>query len=206
MIGKVVSHYKILDKLGEGGMGVVYKAHDIKLDRDVALKFLPTHFPVTDEYITRFELEAKAISALNHPHIATIYDVDEANGQKYIVLEYISGGTLKSKLRRLKADGKELSIIEVLEFGIQIAGALSHAHRHQLNELIQLSTQRYVAPLDIASIFARLGEHEQALEWLEKAYQDRFSLLPWLKLDPRFDDMHSDSRFFALLKKIGLER
>jgi eukaryotic-like serine/threonine-protein kinase len=132
MIGRVVSHYKILDKLGEGGMGVVYKAHDVKLDRDVALKFLPTHFPVTDEHITRFELEAKAISALNHPHIATIYDVDEANGQKYIVLEYIPGGTLKSKLRRLKADGKELSIIEILEYGIQIAGALSHAHRHQI--------------------------------------------------------------------------
>ena len=132
MIGKVVSHYKILEKVGEGGMGIVYKAHDIKLDREVALKFLPAHLPMAHEQIARFELEAKAISALNHPHIATIYDVDEANGRKYIVLEYIPGGTLKSKLGRLKADGKELSIGEVLEYGIQIAGALSHAHRHSI--------------------------------------------------------------------------
>ena len=130
MIGQVFSHYEILDKLGEGGMGVVYKAHDMKLDRDVALKFLPANLPVAHEHITRFELEAKAISALNHPHIATIYDVDEADGRKYIVLEYIPGGTLKSKLRQLTSDGKELSISEVLEYGIQIAGALSHAHRH----------------------------------------------------------------------------
>ena len=130
MIGKVVSHYKILEKLGEGGMGVVYKAHDMKLDRDVALKFLPTNLPVAHEHITRFELEAKAISALNHPHIATIYDIDEADGRKYIVLEYIPGGTLKSKLTQLTSDGKELPIREVLEYAIQIGGALSHAHRH----------------------------------------------------------------------------
>jgi serine/threonine protein kinase/Tfp pilus assembly protein PilF len=132
LIGQMVSHYKILEKLGEGGMGVVYKAHDIKLNRDVALKFLPANLPVAYEHITRFGLEAKAISALNHPHIATIYDVDEADGQKYIVLEYIPGGTLKSKLRQLTSDGKVLSIGEVLEYGIQIAGALSHAHRHQI--------------------------------------------------------------------------
>ena len=95
------------------------------------------------------------------------------------------------------------------------AAALGHAYtalgltgvlHHQLGELKQLSTQRYVAPLDIASIYARLGEHEQAFEWLEKAYQERFSLLPWLKLDPRFDGLHSDPRFIALLKKIGLEK
>ena len=132
MIGKIVSHYKILDKLGEGGMGVVYKAHDMKLDRDVALKFLPPHLPVTHEHIARFELEVKAISALNHPHIATIYDVDETDGRKYIVLEYIPGGTLKSKLRQLTSDGRVLSFSEVLEYGIQIAGALAHAHRHQI--------------------------------------------------------------------------
>jgi serine/threonine protein kinase len=132
MIGKVVSHYKILDKLGEGGMGVVYKARDMKLDRDVALKFLPADLLETSEHITRFELEAKAISALNHPHIATIYDVDEAEGRKYIVLEYLPGGTLKSKLRRLASDRKELPLSEVLGFAIQIAEALSHAHRHQI--------------------------------------------------------------------------
>ncbi len=78
--------------------------------------------------------------------------------------------------------------------------------RQQLNELKELSAHRYVAPLDIASIYARLGEHDQAFEWLEKAYEERFSLLPWLKLDPRFDSLHSDSRFVALIKKIGFEK
>jgi serine/threonine-protein kinase len=132
MIGQTISHYKILEKLGEGGMGVVYKAHDIKLDRYVALKFLPRNITASQEEIIRFEQEARAISALNHPNIETIHDVDEVNGQKYLVLEYIPGGTLKSKLKQLKSDDKEFSITEVLDYGIQIADGLSHAHRHQI--------------------------------------------------------------------------
>ena len=132
MIGKQISHYHILEKLGEGGMGVVYKAEDTRLDRDVALKFLPPHLDASDEDIARFEQEAKAISALNHPHIETIYDVDEFEEQKYLVLEYIPGGTLKSKLKQLKSDDKAFSIKEVLEYAIQLAEALTHAHRHQI--------------------------------------------------------------------------
>src|SRR5208283_1541066 len=130
MIGQTVSHYKILEKLGEGGMGVVYKAHDTKLDRDVALKFLPASLHPTEEELHRFEQEAKAISALNHTNIATIYDVDEYEGQRYLVLEYSPGGTLKSKLKQLKSDDKEFSISEVVEYGIQMAKALAHAHQH----------------------------------------------------------------------------
>ncbi len=94
MVGSTISHYKILEKLGEGGMGVVYKAEDTKLKRIVALKFLPSRLISSDEDIVRFQREAEAISALNHPHIATIHDVDELDGQKFLVLEYLSGGTL----------------------------------------------------------------------------------------------------------------
>lgn len=132
MIGQTISHYKIIEKLGEGGMGVVYKAHDTKLDRDVALKFLPPSLTASPEELSRFEQEAKAISALNHPNIATIHDVDEFNGQKYLVLEYITGGTMKAKLKQLKSEDKEFSISEVINYGIQMAEALAHAHRHQI--------------------------------------------------------------------------
>jgi serine/threonine protein kinase/Tfp pilus assembly protein PilF len=132
MIGKIISHYKILEKIGEGGMGVVYKARDTKLDREVALKFLPHHLDASAEDISRFEQEAKAISALNHPHIETIYDVDEIDDQKYLVLEYIPGGTLKSKLKQLKSEDKTFSIADVLNYSLQLAEGLAHAHRHQI--------------------------------------------------------------------------
>jgi len=132
MIGQIVSHYRILEKLGEGGMGVVYKAHDSKLDRLVALKFLPQQITVSAEDKARFLQEAKAISALNHPHIATIFDIDEVEGQKFLVLEYIPGGTLKSRLKDLKSEDAEFSIGEALDYGIQAAEALAHAHRHHI--------------------------------------------------------------------------
>ncbi len=132
MIGQTLSHYRILEKLGEGGMGVVFKAQDTKLDRVVALKFLPTGVVSTPEDISRFEQEAKAISALNHPNIATIHDIDEAGGKKFLVLEFISGGTLKDKITRLSSEGKELTFAEVIDNGIQIAEGLAHAHKHHI--------------------------------------------------------------------------
>ncbi len=142
MIGTTISHYKILEKLGEGGMGVVYKAQDLKLDRIVALKFLPAGVVSSPDDIARFEQEAKAISALNHPNIATIHDIDEADGlananpaaatQKILVLEFNPGGTLKDKLKKLKSENKELAIAEVIDTSIQIAEGLAHAHKHQI--------------------------------------------------------------------------
>lgn len=132
MIGRTVSHYTILEKLGEGGMGVVYKAEDLKLKRMVALKFLPESLSSSADELARFQQEAEAISALNHSNIATIYDVDEADGRKFLALEYISGGTLKSGVKAARAEGRELPIALVADYVTQIAEGLAHAHRQQI--------------------------------------------------------------------------
>ena len=124
MIGKIISHYKILEKLGEGGMGVVYKAEDIKLDRIVALKFLPKHLLCDNEAKIRFEHEAKAASALDHPNIATIYAIDEAEGECFISMAYIEGNSLKELIKE-----KTFTIEEVLNITIQIAEGLNAAHK-----------------------------------------------------------------------------
>jgi tetratricopeptide (TPR) repeat protein/predicted Ser/Thr protein kinase len=127
MIGKLISHYKILEKLGEGGMGVVYKAQDIKLDRLVALKFLPPHLTSEPVEKERFIHEAKAASALNHPNIVTIHEIDEFEGQMFIVMEYCEGKTLK----QLIEEGA-LSIKKVLDIGIQVCEGLNAAHRKDI--------------------------------------------------------------------------
>jgi len=123
MIGKTISHYKILEKLGEGGMGVVYKAQDIKLDRLVALKFLPQHLTADAVEKERFIHEAKAASALNHTNITTIYEIDEFEGQMFIVMEYCEGKTLKQIIEK-----ETLSVKKVLDIGIQVCEGLAIAH------------------------------------------------------------------------------
>ena len=124
MIGKVVSHYKILEKLGEGGMGVVYKAEDAKLDRFVALKFLPIHLSTSEQDKERFVQEAKAASALDHPNVCTIYEIDEAEpGQMFIAMAFYEGESLKEKM-----DGGPLSVDTALDIAIQTAQGLSRAH------------------------------------------------------------------------------
>ncbi len=124
MIGKTISHYKILEKLGEGGMGVVYKAQDTKLDRIVALKFLPKHLLCDDEAKTRFEHEAKAASALNHTNITTIYEIDEFEGECFICMEYVEGKSIKELIKE-----KTLYIQDILNISIQIAEGLNAAHK-----------------------------------------------------------------------------
>jgi serine/threonine protein kinase len=124
MVGKTISHYKITEKLGEGGMGEVYLAEDTKLKRQVAIKFLPEHLTKNKENVERFEREAEAAAALNHPNIVTIYEIAEEDDQTFIVMEYVDGVSLRTKV-----DDKNVTVEEVLHLIEQICEGLTKAHQ-----------------------------------------------------------------------------
>ena len=214
-----VGHYRILEKLGSGGMGVVYKAEDTRLKRTVALKFLPPELVDDPERMERFQREAEALATLNHPSIVTIYAIEQARDLRFLVMEHVEGGTLAERTPELGFGERDL-----FDLAIRLADALAEASRRSTaatprrprirpTRCTRCTTSRSPSdePLIIAKVYAENRETDKVFEWLERAFEYREQpggsagwTLTFLEVDPDFLYLHSEPRFQGFLRRMNL--
>jgi eukaryotic-like serine/threonine-protein kinase len=188
MIGQTISHYRIIEKLGAGGMGVVYKAHDLRLERPVALKFLPDDLSHNPQALERFRREALATSALNHANICTVHDIGEQDGRPFLAMEFVDGETLRQHI-----GGKPLAIEEILNLGIQIADALDAAHSQGIihrdikpgNIFVTKRGQAKVLDFGLAKLIARGDATRDAME-VSQASEEPVSIVGIISGTPSY--------------------
>ncbi len=194
--GKQFGHYKIHSPIGAGGMGEVFLAEDAELERLVALKILPDEFSDDAERLRRFVQEAKGASSLNHPNILTIYEIGAADHRRFTASEFISGETLRQKIRHL-------SVSETLDIAVQIVSALEAAHEAGIVHRDIKPENMMIRPYHIALFYNGLGESKETLNWLERGFEQREPRLVFLKVEPKWNNLRDDLRFQELLRKVG---